>query len=224
MNNTAFILLISLMFISCSKPPAPYVEQYPKYQHYQASHLARFENIKVFTAAGELTDEKLTQQYAAEFNNYFYTPFSTYTDPSLVRFTLVREDSMSNSSRAPYIEVKRTAVDQYDSYTGKGRVPVPDTASIHRQIGRYKPVLKENSLSSGYTYFDCPWPEYYLKQAGDSLSFPIIRYLLFAREQHLVRFSADRTNNVFSPAVFSSIMPGDTLMIQAFELVMKKIN
>lgn len=214
------LLLIVLAACSNEKPAG-----YPTKQHsqYQNSHLTEFGAYKLYTAAGEVTVPGLAQQYASEFGQYFFDASSTYNDPALRTFLLVSEDSALNTSTVPVGELKRRAVDTYDRFSGRWWSIVNDTSALSLHIGKYK-FHKEVSTTTGLTYWDLESPTYFFKKRGEVLYFPLIRYITVSRTPGVVSFSADRINNVFDPAGVRKLGPKDTLLVQTFELAMKKVN
>jgi hypothetical protein len=214
--------LFLLALVACSKyQPEEY--QVPAYTRFEKSHLTRFGSNKLYTAAGEVTAPGLAQQYAGEFSNYFYEAGSAFTDPRFRTFSVVSEDSMINTSTVPAGELKRTVVDEYDKFASRWLSIANDTNALNLHIVKYQ-SHKAVTTPSGYTYYDVADPVYILKKVGDTLFFPMIRYVIISRGEGRFSFVADRLNNVFSPAGVHKLGSRDTLLVQTFDLAMKRVR
>jgi hypothetical protein len=214
--------LFLLALVSCSKYQ-PYNYPVPKYPLFEKSHLTRFGSYKLYTAAGEVTVPGLAQQYAGEFSNYFYEVGSVFSDPRFRTFSMVSDDSMVNTSTVPAYEVKRTVVDEYDKFASRWLSIANDTNALNLHIVKYQ-SHKAVTTSSGYTYYDVEDPVYILKKVGDTLFFPMIRYVIISRGDGRFSFVADKLNNVFSPAGVRKLGSQDTLLVQTFDLAMKRVQ
>ena len=213
--------LFLLALAACSRPD-PVEYKVPEYPLFEKSHLTHFGNYRLYTAAGEVTTPGLAQQYADEFSSYFYQPGSAFTDPRFRTFSMVSEDSMVNTSTVPAGELRRTVVDEYDKFAGRWLAIANDTNLLNLHIVKYQ-SHKAVTTPSGYTYYDVEDPVYVLKHVGDALFFPMIRYIRIARGDGWVSFGSDRLNNVFSPAGVRKLGSRDTLLVQTFDLVMKRV-
>lgn len=211
-----------LVLAACSKhdtvPHTP--AQHPQYQN---SHLAHFGAYRLYTASGEVTVPGLAQQYASELGQYFYDEYSSFNDPAFRTFLMVSEDSALNSSTVPVGELKRRASDTYDQFSGHWWNIVNDTNSLYLHIGKYK-FHKTVTTPNGLTYLDMESPTYFFKKRGDTLYFPMVRYITISRRPGITSFSADKINNVFDPVGVHKLGPHDTLLVQTFELAMKRVN
>lgn len=214
--------LILLTLVACTRyKPEEY--KVPGYTFFEKSHLTNFGSSKLYTAAGAVATPGLAQQYADEFSNYFYEPGSAFTDSRFRTFSVVSEDSMINTSTVPAGELRRTGVGQYDKFSSRWFSIANDTNALNLHIIEYK-SHKAVTTPSGHTYYDVEDPVYILKQVGDTLFFPMIRYILISRGDGRLSFAADRLNNVFSPAGVSKLGSRDTLVVQTFDLVMKRVQ
>lgn len=215
----AFIMLLALA--SCSNyEPVEYAT--PRYELFEKSGLANFRPFALYTAAGEVTTPGLAGQYAAEFNQFFYSETTPFSDTRFRTFSVVSEDSMINTSTSSAGELKRTLVGAYDKFSTRWLTIANDTNALNLHIVQYK-VHKAVTTPTGYTYYDVEDPVYILKRVGNELRFPIIRYVLISRGDNQVSFAADKINNVFSPQGLNKLGPKDTLLVQAFDLVMRKL-
>jgi hypothetical protein len=213
------LLLFILLLLSCRKQePAPPVVS--PYTYFQRTGLVPVQPVRLFTRAGEVPNSALAQAYAGEFSDYFYPSYQAM-DPYLQRFSRVNADSMLNVSAAPVFELKRVPGGAYDRYKSKYHEIYNDTNSLVLHMGLYK-HYEVVTTPLGYTYYDLESPSYVLRQAGDSLAFPMIRFITISRGNYIVSFGADKLNNVFNPASVSKLGPQDTLVVQQLELIMKK--
>jgi hypothetical protein len=62
-----------------------------------------------------------------------------------------------------------------------------------------------------------------MKRVQDTLFFPFTRYINTTRRNYF-SFSADKLNNVFEPAGVGKPDAQDTLIVQTFDLALKKTN
>lgn len=214
------LLLIVVAACSKEKPLSNPATPHPQYQN---SQLTGFGAFKLYTAAGEVTVSGLAQQYASQFDQYFYDEHSTFTDPAFRSFVMVSEDSALNTSTVPVGELKRRTADAYDQFSGRGWHIVNDTNTLQLHIGKYK-FHKTVTTPGGFTYLDLESPTYFFKKRGDTLYFPIVRYITISRRPGITSFSVDRFNNVFDPAGVRKLGENDTLLVQTFELAMKRVN
>lgn len=218
------LIPLFLLFVvaACSKNEQ---EQYTPAQHpqYQNSHLSQFGAYKLYTVSGEVWVPGLAQQYASELGQYFYDESSTFEDPAFRTFQMVSEDSALNTSTVPVGELKRRTSGTYDQFSGHWWNLVNDTNTLSLHIGKYK-FHKTVTTPGGFTYLDLESPTFFFKKRGDTLYFPMVRYITISRRPGITSFSADRINNVFDPAGVRKLGPNDTLLVQTFELAMKRVN
>ena len=223
MRNHLFLIALCLLFsllISCGKEkPEPYEPVVHEQYHFHA--LQNFSAYRLFTKAGEITDHVLVQQYVDEFPSYFYSANSLFTVPQFQQFAKVNNDSLINAGTVPAGEVKRIQTNtDYDMYAGKGLLPVNDTGNFKHHIIRYKTVQEQNA--NGIVYFTNPHPLYFARLVNDYLYFPYSRLITISRTSFSVSFGSDYFNNVFSPSGANRLGDKDTLLIQSFEIVLKK--
>ena len=215
------IFLSALVFSSCRKEEK-YVYPVPQYEFFENGSLTHFGVYRLFTKQGEITDPSLVQQYAQEFSQFFYTASGGFNDPVFKRFSVVNPDSMINPNTVPVGELHRTLTDTYDRFTGHGRTIVNDTNSVNLHLMKYR-IYKTVTTQLGYTYLDVEIPSYIMKRVQDTLFFPFTRYINITRGNYF-SFSADKFNNVFEPAGTSKLGAQDTLLVQTFDLALKKTN
>lgn len=210
------------MLAACSKkdnyvyPTKPYVE-------YSNTFLAHFKDYRLFTKDGEIYDRALVSAYAKGYEQYFYYPGASFNDPDYKLFSMLNEDSIFNISRSPIAELKRTATGVYDIYTSRFQVPVNDTNALFLHLGQY-PLFEMATTPDGYRYAELHNPAYILKKVGDSLFFPMMRYIITSQRDYSFSFTADKLNNVFSLSGINKLKAYDTLLVQSFDvgLVRKK--
>lgn len=220
--HKAISALLLIVLAACSKEkPASYPA--PQHLQYQNSQLTGFGAYKLYTAAGEVTVPGLAQQYASELGQYFYDEHSTFMDPAFRSFVMVSEDSALNTSTVPVGELKRRTTDTYDQFSGHWWSIVNDTNALNLHIGKYK-FHKTVTTPGGLTYLDVESPTYFFKRRSDTLYFPMVRYITISRRPGIISFSADRINNVFDPGGVRKLGPTDTLLVQTFELAMKRVH
>jgi hypothetical protein len=65
-------------------------------------------------------------------------------------------------------------------------------------------------------------PAYVLKRIEDTLFFPMMRYVITSLRDYTFSFTADKLNNVFSPAGAAKLKEYDTLLIQSFDLGLRR--
>jgi hypothetical protein len=216
-----FAFMMLLFMASCTKhKPVEY--KTPQFEFFEKSGLANFKPFALYTAAGEVSNPGLVGQYATEFSQFFYSETTPFSDTRFRTFSVVSEDSMINTSTVPAGELKRTAGGAYDKFSTRWLAIANDTNALNLHIVQYK-THKAVTTPSGYTYYDVEDPVYILKRVGNELRFPIIRYILISRGDNQFSFAADKINNVFSPLGVNKLGPKDTLLVQAFDLVMKKL-
>jgi hypothetical protein len=219
MKHTITIFAGLLLLAACKKNDGPVDTR----QYFENAALTHFENFRIFTKSGEINNSVLAQNYANEFIGYFYNSTSRYTDPTFQKFIVVNEDSIINSSSSIQIGITRKNIDTYDKFSGSSTDLVNDTNALNLNIIKYK-VLDRKITSSGITYYEIQKPTYIAKKRNDSLFFPIIRYITISRRPFSTTFSADKINNMFSTDGLSKLSQYDTLLIQSFDLAMKKIK
>jgi hypothetical protein len=219
MKKSYSLFFIALVMFSCKKDKTPADTK----QYFENSRLIHFQPFRAFTKNGEITNNAIVQAYAGEFGNYFFNTASTYTDPSFQKFTVVSDDSIINNSSNVPVETKRKFVDVYDRFSSRFTDLVNDTNIIKYHIIKYK-VLERKTAASGLVYYEAENPVYFLKKNSDTLFFPVIRYVIISRRPFLVSFSADKINNVFSPAGIDKLGQYDTLVVQSFDLAMKRVQ
>jgi hypothetical protein len=133
----------------------------------------------------------------------------------------VSDDSIINTSINPVGELKRTAISDYDVFMGKYTTPINDTNALNLHIGKYK-LYKPATTPLGYTYFELNDPAAILKKANDKLFVPFVRYIVVSTGQNSFSFVADRFNNMFDPTGISKLGIRDTLLIQTFDVELRK--
>lgn len=221
MKNVITVLVLLLALAACRKPGNGYHPPATHYTYFEKASLTHFAPFRLYTRDGAVADAALAQRYFNEFNNYFYTTAASYSDPSLSAFTMVSEDSMINGT-IPAGELKRVATGVYDHYKGNNYVIANDTSGYLLHIAGYK-LFKPVTPPGGFTYFEVESPMAILKHAGDTLFFPIIRPLVISRTGNGFSFSSDRLNNTFDPSGVRKLGAHDTLLVQTFDLAMKKV-
>ena len=183
-----FISCITFVLAGCSKKD-DYVYPTKNYQEFSNSFLTHFEDYRLFTRDGEIMDRALVTAYATKYDQFFYVPGAVFSDPEYKIFSLLNEDSIFNISRSPVAALKRTSQGVYDIYSSRYTVPVNDTNALFLHIGEYR--LHERATTPlGYTYVELQSPAYVLKKVGDSLFFPIMRYIITSQRDNTFSFTA----------------------------------
>ena len=216
---TATIFLLTLA--ACSKENSSPITT-TKYNYFQKEGLTNFTSFRLFTKNGEVNDAALVQQYQDEFSNYFFTPSSSFNDNEFSKFAMVQEDSFINVGITPVAELKRASIDVYDKFISRNYQIENDTNNLILHISKYK-MYEARTTSLGDTYFAVESPAYIFKKLNDQLNFPIVRFIVVSRS-NTFSFGSSRFNNVFSAAGLHKLGPNDTLLLQSFDLVMKKVN
>ena len=222
MKKITTILLLLLSLAACRKRDSGYQPPVTHYTYFQKAALTHFAPLRLYTHTGEVTNPQLVQQYANELGNYFYTPASPYTDAALSTFTLISEDSLVNTGITQG-ELKRVATGTYDHFKGNNYVIANDTAGYLLHIVGYK-LFKPVTPPGGFTYFEIESPVAILKHTGDSLFFPMIRTVVISRTANTLSFSADRLNNTFDPTGVRKLGAADTVLVQTFDVAMKRVK
>lgn len=217
-----FIACIALLMAGCSKKDV-YVYPVKYYKEFNSSFLTNFKSFRLFTRDGEIQDLSLVAAYAKEYDQFFYYPGATFSDPEYRSFSLVNEDSIINTSRAPAAECKRTGFGTYDTYTSRYLVPVNDTNALFLHIGQYR-MYEMATTPLGYRYAEYQSPAYVAKRVQDTLFFPMMRYIVTSLRDHTFSFASDKLNNVFSIAGIVKLKEYDTLLVQSFDLGLRSKN
>jgi hypothetical protein len=216
------LLLIIITLNSCKKnrPAPPPVKQN---EFFQQSDLVNFQPYRLFTKAGEITNDSIVNSYVNQFRVHFYAPGNSMSDPDYQKFAVAAADSVLNVSKAPVIQAKRIITGTYDVFRSGGLVFLSDTSDIFFQLLTYK-TFHTREQNGGFKYYDWESPLYVLKRRNDSLFFPMSKFILVSRGDFVTAFRSDHFNNVFKPQ--GTVMMGakDTLLIQQFELTMTKTS
>jgi hypothetical protein len=211
---------IALLLAGCRKKD-DYVYPVKYYQEYSNSFLTHFSGYRLFTRDGEIHDHSLIALYTRQYASFFYVPGAVFSDPEYKTFSLLNDDSIFNISRAPIAELKRTGYGVYDTYTSNYKVPVNDTNALFLHLGQYR--MHEPAITpSGYRYVELQSPAYVLKKIGDTLFFPMMRYVITSLRDYTFSFTSDKLNNVFSPAGAAKLKEYDTLLVQSFDLGLRR--
>ena len=221
MNPILTAALFLLTLIACSKENSNPITS-TKYNYFHKEALTSFTNFRLFTKNGEVNDAALVQQYQDEFSNYFFTPSSSFNDIEFTRFAMVQEDSFMNVGITPVAELKRASVDVYDKFISRNYQIENDTNNLILHISKYK-MYEARTTSLGDTYFAVESPAYIFKKLNDHLNFPMVRFIIVSRGNSF-SFGSGGFNNVFSAAGLNKLGNNDTLLLQSFDLVMKKVN
>lgn len=214
------ILFTAALLAGCSKKDN-YVYPVKYYEEYENSFLTHFKNYRLFTRDGEIHDAALIAAYAGKYDQFFYVPGASFSDPEYSTFSLLNEDSIFNTSRSPLAELKRTAHGDYDIYSTKYTIPVNDTNALFLHLGQYK-MHELATTPLGYTYAELKSPAYVVKKVKDTLFFPMMRYIITSLRDYTFSFSSDKLNNVFSPAGAAKLKLYDTLLVQSFDLGLRR--
>lgn len=213
------IIVILLALFSCKKNPPVYPVK--PYQQFEFQNLGNFGAYRMFTKTGEVSNSSLVTQYANEYAQFFYNPSAAFTGDQYKRFSFVSEDSIINTGIVPAGELKKTGTGDYDVFTSRYTIPVNDTNSLHLHLGKYK-LYQLSTTPLGYSYFELADPAAILKKINDKLHLPIVRYIITSIHNNTVSFAADRFNNVFDPTGIHKLGTNDTLLIQTFDVVLRR--
>jgi hypothetical protein len=216
-NLLAIILLFSIC--ACRKNPEVYPTK--QYEQFEFSGIANIGSYRMFTKTGEVNNTMLVSKYAGEYSRYFYGGSVIFSAPEFRSFSFVNEDSVINTGINPVGELKRTLRSDYDVFTSKFTVPVNDTNNLNLHLGKYK-LYNRATTPLGYTYFELNDPATIMKRVNDKLYLPIVRYIITSTGTNSFSFIADRFNNVFDPTGISKLGNQDTLLIQTFDVELKK--
>ncbi|HEX8334262.1 MAG TPA: hypothetical protein VF622_16695 [Segetibacter sp.] len=175
----------------------------------------------MFTKTGEVNNSPVVAKYATEYSTYFYSPTVTFPATGFRSFSFVSDDSIINTSINPVAELKRTVISDYDVFTGKFSVPVNDTNALNLHLGKYK-LFKYATTPLGYTYLELNDPAAILKKVNDKVYVPFVRYIVVSTGQNTFSFVADRFNNVFDATGISKLGTRDTLLIQTFDVELRR--
>src|SRR6187431_182443 len=99
------IACITLLIAGCSEKDV-YVYPVKYYKEFNSSFLTHFKSFRLFTRNGEIQDPSIVAAYATQYDQFFYYPGATFSDPEYRSFSLVNEDSIINTSRPPAAECK----------------------------------------------------------------------------------------------------------------------
>lgn len=218
-----YALYLAIIFVSlpgCRKSEPTF---YPvkQYQQFEYEGLSNFSGFRLFTKAGEITDQSLLATYVQKYDDFFYTPASNFSAREYKSFSLVTDDSIINTGIAPVGELKRTTTDNYDVFMGKYQIPQNDTNAIALHLGKYK-LFTPATTPTGYSYYELNSPATILKRVGDKMYLPIIRYIITYNKDYTFSFTSDKMNNVLDPTAVRKLANNDTLLLQAFDVVLKK--
>jgi hypothetical protein len=166
----------------------------------------------------------VVQAYAANFSQFFYQPGAVFSFPQYKSFSMVNEDSILAGGVFPLGELKRTSIGTYDIFSSNRLVPVNDTNALFLHIGRYRLHEIVNFPNSPYRYAELQSPAFVLKKVKDTLFLPMIRYIVTSQRDNTFSFASDLLNNVFEPAGASKLKPYDTLLLQSFDLGLRRTN
>jgi hypothetical protein len=208
-----------LSISACRKKP--YVYPVKQFEQFEFHGLTNFGSYRMFTQTGEVNNSPVVAKYATEYSTYFYSSTVTFPATGFRNFSFVSDDSIINNSIIPVGELKRTVVSDYDVYISKYSVPVNDTNSLNLHLGKYK-LHKYATTSLGYTYFELNDPAAVLKKTNGKVYVPFVRYIVVSTGQNTFTFGADRFNNVFDPTGISKLGTRDTLLIQTFDVELRK--
>jgi hypothetical protein len=208
-----------ILLLGCKKDKTPVDTKL----YFENSFLTHFESFKVFTKNGQINNAALAQNYSNEFSTYFFNTTSSYADPVFQKFEVVDEDSIINISSNIAIGAKRKNTDTYDRFVSNFTELVNDTNALNMHIIQYK-VLERKITSSGLVYYEIQKPVYFAKKINDTLFFPIVRYITISRRPFITTFSTGKINNVFSTDGLAKLDQYDTLVVQSFDLAMKRVK
>jgi hypothetical protein len=217
---TWVILMTVSIMIGCKKNPVH--DRHVTDTSFRTVKLDRFQPIRIFTISGEITDPQIIDHYTLELDNHIYKPSSTFAEASLQKIIYVNEDSIVNVSLPYAIPARRTVIDTYDVYTSAETEIVNDTQSVTYHIGKY-PTLSKQLTSTGFEYY-VNKVGYVMKKQQDTLFFPILKYMVISRHNYTLNFWSAKTNNVLSVDVYKKLVPKDTLVVQRFDVLMKRNN
>jgi hypothetical protein len=220
MKYALSLAIIFVAFVGCrkSKPTSYPAKQYEQFEY---EGLSNFSGFHLFTKAGEINDQSLVASYVQQYDNHFYTSASNFSAREYKSFSVVGEDSIINTGIAPVGELKRTRSDAYDVFTGKYNIPQNDTNAIALHLGKYK-LFTPATTANGYPYYELNSPATILKRVGDKMYLPIIRYIITYSKDYTFSFSSDKINNVLDPTAMHKLGINDTLLVQSFDVVLKK--
>jgi hypothetical protein len=218
-----YALLLATIFVAllgCRKSK-PTIYPVKEYEQFEYEGLSNFSGFRLFTKAGEINDQSLVASYVQQYDNHFYTPASNFSAREYRSFSVVGEDSIINTGIAPAGELKRTRTDAYDVFMGKYNIPQNDTNAIALHLGKYK-LFTPATTTTGYSYYELNSPPTILKRVGDKMYLPIIRYIITYSKDYTFSFSSDKINNVLDPTAVRKLGNNDTLLVQSFDVVLKK--
>ncbi len=215
------LFLVLFAHAACSKKD---VNVYPtkNFQVFDNYFLTHFTGYRLYTSTGEINDLSVVQDYATRFSQFFYHPAAAFFFPQYKSFSLHTEDSLLATGIVPAGELKRTHTGTYDIFSSTRLVPVNDTNALFLHIGQYRLHEVVNFPGSAYRYVELQSPAYAIKKLQDTLFLPMIRYIVTSQRDNTFSFSSDLLNNVFDPAGAAMLKPYDTLLLQSFDLGLRR--
>jgi hypothetical protein len=215
-------ILFLLLWLAGCKKAGVYKIPEKNFQVYDNYFLTHFAGYRLFTTQGEINDPSMVQDYATRFNQFFYNPSALFSFTQYKSFSMVSEDSILATGIVPLGELKRTSTGTYDIFSDDRLVPVNDTNALFLHIGQYRLHEVVNFPGSSYRYAELQSPAYVLKKVNDTLFLPMIRYIVVSQRDNTFSFASDLLNNVFDPAGAAKLKPYDTLLLQSFDLGLRR--
>ncbi len=219
-NKFLFVIIfIGLYaFVSCKKDDAPRPLQSGTYFYNRVGDIS---SVRMFTKSGEVKDQNLINTYKVKYARQLNADSLRGSSADSL---LVIDESNVKIGNKPYAVTK---IDNYYQFRSIDTVRYRgDIDKVSYNIGKYKPyyssfpIAMANGLSNVITTFYYN----YVAVTADGLAIPKINYVDFYSGSNGSYYysSLAGLNNVFDDKFPVNILNKDTLIVQTYNLYVKK--